>query len=150
MWRMRLLVLAAVLVGMLAFGAIAVYAGWYWNAQIDVEGVDLRTQWTVTDDPDGQNNYQARIVVKVPNDADASVVAQANSERVVLNHTGGLECGGDGIEIQVDYVILPVDGASGTQVEVSVTANGAVIGSGTGTVDDNIKLRDLVIPGVSC
>ncbi|MCH8086517.1 MAG: hypothetical protein IIC81_01555 [Chloroflexi bacterium] len=50
MWRIRALVLMGVLVGMLIFGAVGVYAGWYWNSQTDVEGTSLRTIWTVVGD----------------------------------------------------------------------------------------------------
>ena len=49
MWRFKLLVVTVVVVGPLLFGAVVVHArGWSWNSQINVESIDVGTEWTVS------------------------------------------------------------------------------------------------------
>ena len=98
MWRLKLLIAAVVAVTALVLGVAVAYGYWYWNAQIDVEGVDVRTVWTVTGDPDGQDNYSAKIVLNVPKDAEAQVIKAAANERVKIKHTGKLICTDEGVE----------------------------------------------------
>jgi len=46
MRRFKLLVVTAVLLGPLLFGAVMAQArGWSWNSQINVEGADVRSEW---------------------------------------------------------------------------------------------------------
>ncbi len=99
MWRFKALALTAVVLVTILVGTVVVYAGWHWNAQIDVEGTDVRTQWTVDngEDSDAADDYSAQIHVQLPKEAEASVVATAANESVVLNNTGGLNCSADGI-----------------------------------------------------
>ena len=72
-------------VGALIFGLNAAYGIWWWNASIDVEGVDVRTAWTVTDDELGGESYEARIKLSAPREADAEIVEVADNEKVVIN-----------------------------------------------------------------
>ena len=97
--------------GALIFGLNAAYGIWWWNASIDVEDMDVRTAWTVTDDPLGEESYETRIKLFVPREADAEILAVADNERVVIKHTRRLECTDDGIEAQVQYQVRPQDGA---------------------------------------
>ena len=84
-------------------------------------------------------------MLKVPKDAEARVIKAADNERVRINHTGGLDCTDDGIEAQAIYRISATDGAAGSEVSVTVTADGDPIGAGTGEVGKRIRV-DVVIP----
>ena len=65
--------LVAILIVMaLGTGAAQAGWGWYWNAEINLEGTSLRTAWTVVDGD--ENDYFAKIRVKVPRGADAEVI----------------------------------------------------------------------------
>lgn len=144
MWRFRVLAGLGVLTGILIFGAVIVHAGWYWNAEIDVEGIDVRTIWTVVDDEEGAKSYHAAIVVGLPEHADAKVVSEAETETVHLVYTEHLACTPTGIESVVGYRVVPLHGAVGELVEVTVTADGVVVGHDTGHVGEAIKLRVLI------
>ena len=134
---------------LLIFGALSVLGSWWWNASIDVEGVDVRTRWTVVDDEEGADQYHALIGVGVPQEARAEIVTQAENEKVRLVHTSHLDCAGRGIETLVVYRVSPLEGAIGTQVEVEVTADRDVIGRGSGGLDQYIRVRTL-IPHATC
>ena len=82
MWRFKSGIALGVMVGVLIFGATIAYGSWWWNSHIDVEGVDVRTIWTVTDDPEGENNYHTDIVVRLPVNAEAEIKSQAETETV--------------------------------------------------------------------
>ena len=87
MWRTRTSVVLGVFAVTLIIGAAVAYAGWYWNASIDVEGVDVRTQWTVAGDPEGAKNYGADIHVDLPPPAEASVEEVAWCRRsAIMGH----------------------------------------------------------------
>ena len=146
MWRFRAAVVLVVLVGTLLAGVATVYGFWWWNAEIDVEGVEVRIIWSVVDDEAGQDNYHARIKIHVPLDAEAEIKGQADTETVSIHRSKDLACQSGGIETGVDYVVTPLQGATGSQEEVSVTANGQVIGSNTGTVGERIDVN-VIIPG---
>ena len=146
MWRFRSIVALGVLAGTLIFGAVVVYAGWQWNALLDVEGVDVRTAWTVVDDPEGDTNYHTNIKFKHPNEAEVEVEEQAGAETVILKPSKKLECGPDGIEARVEYKVTALEGAAGSEVEVTVTADGEVVGQETGKVGKRINV-DVLIPG---
>ena len=60
--------------------------GWGWNAAIDVEGVDVRTAWTVVDgDPAGPAAYYAEIKLFLPEEAGARIVSYVEAESVTLS-----------------------------------------------------------------
>ena len=49
MWRFKLLVVTVAVLGVLLFGAVVAHArGWSWNSQVNVEGTDVRTEWTAS------------------------------------------------------------------------------------------------------
>lgn len=148
MWRFRSTVALGVLAASLIFGVVAVYAGWQWNAQLDVEGTEVRTAWTVVDDPKGEYNYFTKIKFKHPKEAEVEVLKQAKTEKVVLKPTGSLECGRHGIEAKVIYKVKALDGAVGSEVLVTVTAGDRVLGQETGAVGKRIKVN-VTVPG-SC
>jgi hypothetical protein len=140
----------------LLFGAAVVHAGWEWNAHVNVENAKLGLGWGVIDDVNGAKDYSALITVTLPEGASASVVKVAPNETVVLNSGAGLTCGPDGIEAIVAYKVSPLNGATGTQVAVTVAtvagqkpaATGDVLGAGTGQVGEDINVR-ILVPG-SC
>ena len=148
MWQFRSTVVIGVLTAVLVFGAAVAYGShsWWWNAQIDVAGVDVRTVWSVEDDEDGIDNYHADIRVVLPRGVEATVLEQADAEDVTLKWKKKLECDSDAAQARVRYIVTPLDGATGSLVEVAVTANGEVTGESSGAVGKKIKL-DVEIPG---
>ena len=148
MWKLKATVIAGVLIGAAIFGATVAYGSWWWNAQIDVEGVDVRTIWTVVDDPEGSENYHAKIQVRLPRGAKAELVSQAKTETVVFARGRSLKCTDDGIQAKVKYKVKPLEGAEGKHVDVTVTADGEVVGHNTGKVNRTVKVK-VLIPG-SC
>lgn len=110
--------------------------GWFWNAHIDVEGVETHVVWTVEDDPTGADDYKAKIKMVVPREADAHVVAKAPNERVRIRHSGRLDCLHNGIEAFVKVKVKPMRGAEGEDVRVTVYEgppgpSGTVLGEDT-------------------
>ena len=148
MWRVKSGIALGVMVGVLIFGAAIAYGSWWWNSHIDVEGVDVRTIWTVTDDPEGEKHYHTDIVVRLPVNAEAEIKSQAETETVHLVADPQLKCLPNGIQSIVHYVVHPLEGAIGTEVAVLVTADDHPIGSNTGGLNQVISVRGL-IPG-SC
>ena len=143
MWQIKSLAITVVLLGVLAFGAVAVHAGWYWNTLFDVEGVDVRTQWTVDGgaDPEAADDYYTLIELYVPKGAYAAVVeVAANVEASVAEASPKYKCHADGIDARVEYVVVALPGADGEQVQVTVTADGQVIGEATGKLDRTIPV----------
>ena len=140
------MVVLGVAVGILVFGAVLAYGHWWWNAQIDVEGADVRTVWHVTDDPEGANNYTADITVTLPEDAVAQIIEVASNETVTLVTDDDLKCRASTIDSQVTYVVTAGPGATGIQAGVWVTADGVELGRKTGGLGVAIKL-DVDIPG---
>ena len=149
MWRLKVLALTAMVLGVILVGTVVVYAGWDWNAQLEVEGTDVRTQWTVNGgEPAGSaDDYSALIHVMLPKEAAVSVIAVADSESLVLNQTGGLDCSADGIEGRVKINVSAQGGDPNGEATLTVTANGHVVGQASGPVGSNITL-DVTIPGV--
>ncbi len=145
MWRLRSVVALAVLVGMMIFGLAVAYGGWSWNAQLDVEGVDVRTQWTVVDDPDGAGNYVAHINVKLASGAHAEIIQTADNERVTLEASKRLKCSDKGIQAVVKLKVLPKDGAIGSTAMLTIKADGKVLEEKTGRVGKWISQK-VVIP----
>ena len=161
MWRLKLLVVLAALIGALVYGAAVANGAWWWNAwwwnawwwnsENSAEGVDFRSAWKVV--PEGSStavegdefNYFAEIELRVPKNADFSLVGQSVTETVTLNKIGALECLAGGIEVQVKYRVTPLEGAAGDLVKVWVTADGAELASAEGPLDTLIWI-DTVIP----
>ena len=152
MLRFRSIVILVVVIATMLFGALVAEAGWgwWWNAQIDVEGADVHTVWTVVDDPDGADSYTATIIVRVPEEAKAKLVSKAKNEKVVIKHSDDLSCRPDGIEMTVVYKIESIGDAGGSTVGVVVRADRHVLGGRIGEVGRKIKLHHLLIPGATC
>lgn len=138
MSRIRLMVAAGVIAAVLLVGAAVAYAGWWWNAQIDVQGTTLRTIWSVTGDEDGSTNYFANINVALPQGVAATVLSQAATESVSFSSDSGLACGSGSIESIVSFNVAALDGAVGKRVKVTVTANDMPIGHGNGSLGEDI------------
>ena len=150
MWKIKSLAITVVLLGVLAFGAVAVHAGWYWNSAIDAEGVEVRTRWTVDGgaDPAAADDYYAWIEFSVPKGAVAQVVeVAANVELSITQASPKYKCHANGIDAQVEYTVGGLNGAGG-QVQVTVTADGLVVGEATGKVGRSIAV-DVFIPVAS-
>ncbi len=148
MWKIKSLAITVVLLGVLAFGAVAVQAGWYWNSAIDVEGVEVRTKWTVDAgaDPAAADDYIAFIELSVPKGAYAQVVEVAgNVELSVADASPNYKCHANGIDARAQYVVMGLNGAGSNQVQVTVTADGQAVGQATGKVGRTISV-DVLIP----
>ncbi len=150
MWRFKSMAVSGVILGALILGATIAHGGWSWNAAIDVEGAEVRTAWTVVDDPNGEYNYFTKITLKLPLGAESTIIEQSNTETVVESVGGNLECTADGIEARVAYNVKSQPGAVGTEVEVWVTADGQELTRRTHVVDDRFRTEKFLIPGVTC
>ena len=149
MWRIRALVLLGVLVGMLIFGAVGVYAGWYWNSQTDVEGTSLRTIWTVEGDEDGSQNYHADINIALPEGAQIGSPVVALTETLTFSTDSELECDDDGLEAVVTFNVI--DDGPGKKVRVTITADGKNIGRDIGNLGEEIVVKvDIPAGDPSC
>ena len=140
MWRMKILVVSVVVLGALLFGAAVAYAGWGWNAKINIEGTKISTSWSV-DDVTGAKGYHAEITVAVPSGTDVNVIKTAPTENV--NVVLGGSCSGGDISAVVTYVVTSAGGA-GSDVSVSVDQIGhgnAHYGDGTGGLGDEISVN---------
>ena len=148
MWRFRSVAILGTLAGVLIFGAVVAHGGWSWNAQLAVEGMDVRTSWTVLDDPDGASAYFTDIKVSLPPQAVAAVVAYSANETVQLGQRASLACLPNGIEAVFEFQVRPLAGADGKTVAVTVTANGVVVGQDSGVLNQNIVMLPVntVIP----
>ena len=155
MWRFRAMVITGVLFGMLLFGAISAHGFWWWNAKIDVAGVELATVWEVADAEGPGAPYFANISVAVPKNADAEITEQADNEKVGIRHTRRLKCREDGIETVVKLRVKSHsdddssdDGDSNDDdergVRLILKADGEEIGRGEGEVGERIVARGLL------
>ena len=141
------LIALVVAITVLLLGVVVVEGGWWWNAQLDVEGIEVRTQWTVDEgETEGaSDDYRALIVVALPKNTDTEIIAQADLEKVVLTSNPSLECKSDGIEAEVTYrVTSPSQPSNGSMVSVTVLADGQYVDSATGQLDETIKLQILI------
>ena len=151
MSRLKLLVITAVVLGVLLFGAVA-YAGWSWNSEIDVEGVIVHTVWTVDngEPKDALNDYRAKIELILPMKAEAQIISFAeNAETIVIKHKGKLKCTSKGIEASARYVVTANDDATGEHVTVTVTTakkkgKEDILGRVSGKVGKNLKLNFII------
>ena len=115
MWRMKVTAVSLVVLGALIFGSVVAYAGWGWNAEVNIGGSGIHTYWTVENDEDGSTDYRARITVTIPKEADASIVEVAPNriEKVRILHSGDLECTPEGIMVNVVYKVTHKGGSGG-------------------------------------
>ena len=148
MWRYRMLAVVAALVGCMALGLSVAYGIWWWNAEITVQDADVRTQWTVGDDPGHQGADRASIKLALSEGAVASVKNVSHNERFSLVVDDDLECLDGEIEFEAEYKVTAKRGRVGHLVEVTVTADGDPVASGTGNLGQRIRVSG-VIPG-SC
>ncbi len=144
MWRMKSMMVLGVVAAVFVLGAVVAYGHWWWNSQIDVEGADVRTVWTVTDDT--EDDYTTVITVALPPDAVAEIIEVASNEVVTLITDDDLHCRASTIDAQVTYVVTAGPTATGTEAEVWVTADGVELGRKTGGLGVAIHL-DVDIPG---
>ncbi len=152
MWKLRYPVILGSFLAVFIIGAASVYAGWGWGwkAQVDVEGADVRTQWAVTDGNGNtiegeQASYHAKITIKLPQGADASLIGVAEAEDVTLKIDDELACTANGVEAKIQYKVSATGAASGDSVETIVTANGQPVSSASGRLNAAIK-HHLVVP----
>ena len=144
MWRLRSLVVLGVLAGVMIFGAVVAQGGWYWNSKIDVEGVELRTIWEVTDQGDYVYYYTADFQVTVPKNATATIVEQAANETVTIAHSKKLNCAANGIETTGKAKVSALAGATGSQAKITLTADGVVVAEKTGKIGKRMTLNALL------
>ncbi len=143
MWRMKTIAISVVVLGALLFGAVVAYAGWSWNAEVDIEGTTVSTAWSVA--KGGKAQYHAAITVTVPRDASVNVVEVASSETVNVVHTEEA-CTGGVINTVVTYLITGTGHGDEVSVSVNQTDGDQNYGSATGTVGTPISVN-VAIPG---
>ena len=129
-------------------GASVAYAGWgwWWNAEIELEGLELRTAWTVDggEDSDAADDYHARIKVSLPGDARATIVTTADQETVVIKKSKGLRCGPNGLQASVQYKarsVEKIDLQARHRVQTRVTLDGKLVGEKSGRHNESITIR---------
>ena len=144
MWSLRFIVVGAVLAGTTLFGALAAHGTWWWNSNIDVEGTEVRTVWEVTDDQHHLYSYMADFLVMVPKDVRAVVVEQGSNETVTVRKSRKLQCLQDLMEVRVQGKVSALDGTTGTQAKITLTANGVPVGEKSGEVGSVIDQTVLV------
>ena len=105
MWRMKVTAVTLVVLGALMFGAVVAYAGWGWNAKVNIEGTMVRTAWTAQHNHSGASDLFTKITVTVPTGVDAKVIETAKNESINLRHSDELACTESGIETIVTYVV---------------------------------------------
>ncbi len=137
MRKLRLMLVFGVVAAVLLLGTTVAQAGWgwWWNAQIDVEGTEVHVEWTVKDGiAQGQaEKYFAEIAVSLPDGAQAIIQTDAETEDVTLLSSTALQCTAGGVEGQVQYTVSRLHGGTGGgEVSASITADGAVIATGNG------------------
>ena len=153
MRRMRLLAAMVAVLTVMAFGAGAAHAywGWYWNAEIDLEGTVVHTQWSVDGD---QGDYFTDIRVSVPRGADADILAVAGRyESVSLRSRGSLSCDVDSVEAVVSFKVNAADSDADfrADVEVSIVVDGDSIATATGRVGKRISVTaDVPVSDPGC
>ena len=111
MWRMKVTAVTIVVLGALMFGAMVAYAGWGWNAKVNIEGTMVSTSWSVADGS-GANDYNAVITLDVPENADVRIVKVAHRREFLnVNKIEGLQCNADGsVDVTVTFEVTGGDG----------------------------------------
>ena len=144
MWRMKVTAVSVVVLGALLFGAVVAYAGWGWNAKVDIGGTKVGTSWSVTNDNNGAADYHAEITLTVPSNVDVNVIKLAPRENLTVVRTGEV-CVGTDINAVVSYVITSNGDGDGTDVSVSVDRVGGGgkmnYGSSTGSVGEAVSVN---------
>ena len=141
MWKIRLVTVLGVVMGVMVFGAVVAQGGWYWNARVDVEGTAVRTVWSVVGDNDGADNYAAAIHIALPEGADFALVSESDAETVEIDTDSSLRCTGGIVEGIVTYNVMPNTDEVGKKVKVSVKADGKTIGSEKGKLGEDISVH---------
>jgi len=144
MRRMKLLAALFAIVAVMGIGAGAAqaYWGWYWNAEIDVEGTSLRTAWTVVGGD--SDDYFTDVHVSVPRRTEVEVIEFAESyESVSISSRGSLSYDSNSVEALVTFKVSATDkdADENAWVEVELTANGKSIGTADGRVGKRITVR---------
>lgn len=154
MWWFKTLAVTAVILGALLLGVVVAYAGWSWNAQLSVEGVEVRTDWTVVDDQTGQSydsesgDFHATITAAFAKEADVEVLAVADTETVRVKHRGSLECKPDGVEAEFVFKVSALEAVSANKVVATIRVGGQEIDKVTGQLDERLQFQ-VVIPADS-
>ncbi len=146
MWRMKVSVVSVVVLGALLFGAVVAYAGWGWNAKVDVGGTTIRTAWTTQHNHSGSSDSSAKITVVVPIEAkgSVSVVEFAGNESVDVMYSDALQCTENGIQTTVKYLVSHSgDGTVKDRVRVVVSSmeNQQRLASASGVLGETISVN---------
>ncbi len=152
MWRMKVTVVTVVMLGALMFGAVVAYAGWGWNAKVDIDGTLISTAWTAKHDHSGPSDVSAEITVVVPREAAVFLVEAAANESIILERSDDLKCTLGGIETTVIYMIehSSDDDVNGrVKVVVSTVKKHQKLASASGVLGESI-LVNVVVPGSGC
>ncbi|MBI2871911.1 MAG: hypothetical protein HYY00_01830 [Chloroflexi bacterium] len=140
----RLCMVGVAMVATLLVTTSVALGDWVWNAQLNVEGADVHTVWSV-DDPDGANNYRANIQFSYPKGADVTLVGQlTDKEKVVLLATDKLVRTADGVQVQASYRVAALNGATGKTVTVTLVADGVALASAQGGLGQSIVVSGVV------
>ena len=158
MCRFKTLIVSGAVIAAMLLGAVVAYAaGWSWNAQLNVEGVDVRTDWTVVNDQTGESydsesgKFHAAITASFPKGAQAEVLVMADAETVHLKHVGSLECDSDGVEAEFSYKVTALDTVSANKVVATIFVNGQELGQVTGRIHERLNLQiNIPVDGPSC
>ena len=87
MWRTKVTAVSLVVLGALLFGPVVAYAGWGWNAKVDIGGTKISTFWALTDDKNGAGDYHAEITLQVPVNVAVDVIKVAPRENLKVIYT---------------------------------------------------------------
>ena len=151
MWKFKSLAVTVVLLGVLVFGAVVAQAGWHWNSAIDVEGVEIRTQWKVVDDQGHETlagedfSFFAEIEADFPAAANATIVEQATTESVLISYDRDFQCKEDGFEAEFFYKVTASGPVAGNKVIATIKVNGEPQSEVTGHLGERLELQ-LFIP----
>ena len=142
MWRMKVTVVSVAMLSALLFGAAVAYAGWGWNAKVDIGGTKVSMSWTVTDDVNGAADYQAEIMLEVPSNVDVNVVKVAPSENLTWDHNDELQCSDGEIDALISYFVTGDGNGSNVAVSVDRVGGGGQwnYGSASGPVGTLVSL----------
>ena len=152
MWKLKLLLGSMVILGTLLFGVVTAHAwGWWWNAELDVDGNEVHTAWGVNDDTNPKG-YFANIYVYLPPQVPASVVTQSRTEEVTFHEDNGLSCGRKGIPIVAVYdVQAKKAGANGQELAAWLLDGiGNALGFNTGVVGQDLTVKGTIDDGGAC
>lgn len=144
MWRMKVTAVSLVVMGALLFGSAIAFAGWGWNAKVDVEGTKISTSWSVPGDTNGAADYTAAITLTVPKNTDVNVIKVAPRETMDVVPTD-VECSGDDVNAVVTYHITGADGAVAVSVDRVGGGGKHNYGSADGFVGSDVSVDVLLV-----